>query len=43
LTFIRVGLRVKALRRLIKDVTGVEVEGVKVYNVYIYLEEKNEG
>jgi hypothetical protein len=43
LTFIRAGLRVKALRRLIRDIIGVEVEGVKVYNVYIYLEEKNEG
>lgn len=43
LTFIRAGLRVKALRRLIRDVIGVEVEGVKVYNIYIHLEEKNEG
>ena len=43
LIFIRVGLKVKALQRLIRDVIGVKVEGVKVYNMYIYLEEKNEG
>jgi len=42
-TFIKIGLRVKALRRLIKDIVGIEVEGIKVFNIYIYLEEKNDG
>ena len=39
----KTGLKVKALRRLIKDIIGVEVEGIKVFNIYIYLEEKNNG
>jgi len=42
-TFVKIGLRVKTLRRLIKDVVGVEVEGIKVFNIYVYLEEKNDG
>jgi len=41
-TFIKIGLRAKALRRLIKDMVGVEVEGIKVFNIYVYLEEKND-
>jgi len=43
LIFIKTGLKVKALERRTRDVMGVKVEGVKVFNVYVYLEEKNEG
>ena len=42
-TFIKIGLRAKALRRLIKDVVDIEVEGIKVFNIYVYLKEKNDG
>ena len=43
LTFIKTGLRVKALKRRIRDITGVKVEGINIPNVYVYLKEKNKG
>ena len=43
LTFIKTGLRAKALERRTRDIMGVKVEGVKVFNIYVYLEEKNKG